>query len=169
MIQLRKATIDDLDILQYWDQQTHVIESDPDEDWNWAVELVRDPDWRDQFIAEIAGLAIGCIQIIDPALEETHYWGDVGPNKRAIDIWIGEQANLGKGYGSEMMRLALHHCFASPQVQEVLIDPLESNLKAIRFYKKIGFQFLEKRTFGLSDCEVYSIKRLDWGKRTEHL
>ncbi len=167
MIQLRKVNLGDLETLKYWDQQAHVIACDPNGDWHWEEELARAPVWRSQFIAELNGKALGFIQIIDPRLEDSHYWGtDIGSGKRAIDIWIGEQNNLGKGYGTEMMRQALHHCFKDPEVKEVLIDPLETNLKAIRFYKKIGFQFLEKRTFGLDSCAVYSMKRTDWEKRS---
>jgi aminoglycoside 6'-N-acetyltransferase len=33
---------------------------------------------------------IGFVQIIDPAREESHYWGDAPGGLRAIDIWIGE-------------------------------------------------------------------------------
>lgn len=40
------------------------------------------------------------LQIIDPYEEETHYWGPIKKNKRAIDIWIGEEKNLNKGYGT---------------------------------------------------------------------
>ncbi len=165
MIQLRKANIKDLSILQYWDKQEHVIASDPNDDWNWAIELKREPEWREQLVAEINGEAIGFIQIIDPEKEETHYWGKIDSNKRAIDIWIGEKENLNKGYGTEMMSLALERCFLDKDVTEVLIDPIESNRKAIRFYKKIGFGFVEKRSFGADTCEVYSIKREDWIKK----
>ena len=58
-----------------------------------------------------------------------------------------------------MMQLALEICFADLEVNEVLIDPLESNTKAIRFYKKLGFVFKEKRQFGEDRCEMYSIGR----------
>lgn len=81
-IQLRKASIADLKILQYWDTQPHVIASDPDDDWNWEIELQRESSWRIQLMAEWKGKAIGFVQIIDPQLEETHYWGDIGPGKR---------------------------------------------------------------------------------------
>lgn len=164
MIQLRKATIEDLSLLEYWDQQQHVIDADPNDDWNWAYELTRDPDWREQLIATLNGDPIGVIQIIDPALEETNYWGKVDPGKRAIDIWIGEADHLGKGYGSQMMKLALGRCFATPDVMEVLIDPLKSNVKAIRFYQSIGFEFLEERVFGQDLCEVHVFRRTDWEK-----
>jgi len=162
MVQLRKATIEDLKILEYWDKQEHVIESDPNDDWNWELELNREPAWRAQLIAEISGKPIGFIQIIDPAKEESKYWGEMEENKRAIDIWIGEKENLGKGYGTKMMRKALEICFENPDVDEVLIDPIESNEKAIQFYKKIGFEFKEKRVFYDDKCEVYSISRSKW-------
>ena len=164
MINLRTATIKDLDTLMYWDTKQHVIDSDPDDDWNWQNELKRDPEWRQQLIAELDGEPIGVVQIIDPEKEETHYWGDIGPNKRAIDIWIGEEQNLGKGYGTEMMTQALKICFESKEVEKVLIDPLESNLKAIRFYKRLGFKFVEQSTFGGQCCDVYSLSREDWLK-----
>lgn len=162
MIHLRKATIQDLDVLQLWDTQEHVIASDPNDEWDWEYELSRDPDWREQLMAEHNGDPIGFIQIIDPAEEESHYWGDVGKGKRAIDIWIGEAKNLGKGYGTKMMRLALARCFANNEVDEILIDPLESNRKAIGFYIKLGFRFVERRRFDQDDCEVYSLSRQDW-------
>lgn len=167
MITLRTASIDDLAILNYWDEQEHVKASGEDEDWDWAVELPRSVDWREQFIAEQSGHPIGCIQIIDPAEEETHYWGEVAANKRAIDIWIGEVEDLGKGFGTEMMTLALDHCFEEEQVTEVLIDPLASNKKAIRFYQKLGFQFVEKKTFEEDECEIYVMSRKRWTNRSK--
>src|SRR5688572_16727597 len=104
-LHLRTATISDLALLQHWDGQPHVIHSDPNDDWNWVMELQRYPVWREQLIAELNGRPIGFMQVIDPKTEETHYWGDVPANLRAIDIWIGEANDLGKGYGTEMMRL----------------------------------------------------------------
>jgi aminoglycoside 6'-N-acetyltransferase len=151
-----------LALLRDWDEQPHVIDSDPNDDWSWEVELARCPDWREQLIAEADGRPIGVIQIIDPAREESHYWGDVRPNLRAIDIWIGAAADLGKGYGTTMMQLALARCFSAPEVTAVIIDPLASNLDARRFYERLGFRFLELRLFGLDQCAVYELAREDW-------
>jgi aminoglycoside 6'-N-acetyltransferase len=161
-ITLRTATPADVDLLRHWDAQPHVIAADPDGDWNWETELGYTPDWREQLIAELAGRPIGCIQIIDPAREDSHYWGDVPNDLRAIDIWIGEAADLGQGYGTTMMWLALARCFADPAVTAVLIDPLASNTRAHRFYERLGFKFLEPRRFGDDDCRVYSLTRADW-------
>lgn len=161
-ITLRAATVADVDLLRHWDAQPHVIAADPNDDWGWGTELSHNPTWREQLIAELEGRPIGFIQIIDPAREDSHYWGDVPENLRAIDIWIGEAADLGQGYGTTMMRLALDRCFADPAVTAVLIDPLASNTRAHRFYERLGFKFLEHRRFGDDDCHVYHLTRAAW-------
>ncbi|HTE34642.1 MAG TPA: GNAT family N-acetyltransferase [Chryseolinea sp.] len=163
-IQLRHALPSDLAILEHWDTQPHVIQSDPNDDWHWEIELSRTPAWRELFIAELNGLPIGFIHLIDPALEDTHYWGEVPNNLRALDIWIGEKEDLGRGYGTIMMRLALDRCFNPPNVEAVLIDPLESNIRAHRFYERLGFKFIEKRRFDTDDCLVYRLDRDDWNQ-----
>ncbi len=163
VINLRPATIADLDLLRHWDEQTHVLAADPNDDWGWDIELDRSPIWREQLIAEIEDRSIGFIQIIDPVLEDSHYWGDVAPNLRAIDIWIGEESDLGKGYGTQMMKLALSKCFADPVVTAVLIDPLASNTRVHHFYERLGFKWIDRRYFGEDDCFVYQLSRADWG------
>ncbi|MGZ5248252.1 MAG: GNAT family N-acetyltransferase [Flavitalea sp.] len=156
---LRKAGPKDLGLLLQWDQQQHVIASDPNDDWNWEEELQSEPDWRQQFIAELDGRPIGFIQIIDPSKEITQYWGTVASGLRAIDIWIGEANDLGKGYGTSMMELAISICFEEAAVTGILIDPLASNKKAHRFYKRLGFQFQEEKWFGEDLCCVYRLFR----------
>lgn len=162
MMVLRPATLADLELLYHWDEQPHVIAASPNDDWGWEVELNRAPHWREQLIAEIEGRPIGFIQIIDPAQEDSHYWGEVPDNLRAIDIWIGESTDLGKGYGTVMMQLALARCFADPLVTAVLVDPLASNTRAHQFYERLGFQWVEHRRFGEDDCCVYRLNRANW-------
>ena len=166
MIRLRNATIEDISIIKYWDNQQHVIDSDPDDDWNWEHELLRTPEWREQLIAELDGRPIGFVQIINPAREDSRYWGDISEGFRAIDIWIGSENDLGKGYGTEIMQQSLARCFSEPEVKNVLIDPLSSNVRAIKFYERLGFKHMEDRQFGDSDCKVYSISRNNWDVRT---
>jgi aminoglycoside 6'-N-acetyltransferase len=80
---LRSATSADAVVLRHWDQQPHVWASDPNDNWAWEVELSKVPDVREQLIAEHDGRPIGFIQIIDPAREESHYWGDIPSGLRA--------------------------------------------------------------------------------------
>jgi aminoglycoside 6'-N-acetyltransferase len=73
----------------------------------------------------------------------------LAPGLRAIDIWIGEEDYLGRGLGTEMMRMAISRCFADPSVVDgILIDPMASNDCARRFYERLGFRFVENRKFG---------------------
>jgi aminoglycoside 6'-N-acetyltransferase len=163
-IHLRPATIADLPILLHWDEQPHVIASDLDGNFDWETELLHAPQWREQLMAELDGRPLGFVQIIDPAEEETHYWGDVPPGLRAIDIWIGEANDLGKGYGTIMMRLAIERCFSDPTVEAILIDPLATNVRAHRFYEHLGFRFVEQKRLGEdeSDCFVFELSRGAW-------
>jgi aminoglycoside 6'-N-acetyltransferase len=165
-VTLRYATPADLAVLRHWDEQPHVIAADPNDDWEWETELRRSPSWRQQLIAELDGRRIGFIQIIDPEQEETHYWGDISSGFRAIDIWIGESSDLGKGYGTQMMQLALDRCFADPEVTAVLVDPLYGNAGARRFYERLGFRPTKPRRFGDDECVVYRLDRADWERKT---
>lgn len=163
---LRAARPDDLALLLRWDDAPHLQDAggDPEANaWDWELELGRDVPWRTLLIAEHGVRPIGFLQIIDPASEETHYWGECGPGLRAIDIWIGEADALGQGHGSEMMRLAIDLCFADASVEAILIDPLASNTDAHRFYVRLGFRFEERRTFlGVDECCVFRLTRTDW-------
>jgi aminoglycoside 6'-N-acetyltransferase len=165
MLTLRRATVDDAPLLRRWDEEPHVVASDPTSDWQWETELAEDWPWRDQLVAEVDGVPIGFLQIIDPAEEVSRYWGDVPANLRAIDIWIGEAAYLGQGYGTRVMRWAIDFCFADPAVEAILIDPLASNTRAIRFYRRLGFKPVEERQFGEDLCLVLRLDRADWSIR----
>ena len=75
-VRLRTATAADVSVLCHWDSKPHVAEATGgDEPYDWKSELPRAVEWRAFLIAEVAGDPIGFIQIIDPAVEETHYWG----------------------------------------------------------------------------------------------
>jgi aminoglycoside 6'-N-acetyltransferase len=164
-ITLRQAIISDLPLLKYWDKKPHVIfatggDSDDEED-EWMKNQLQNPSkfvWI--YIAELDSRPIGVIQIVDPANEETHYWGKIEQGLRAMDIWIGEESDLAKGYGTTMMQLAINKCFENPEVTAILIDPLSKNLRAIKFYQKLGFVFLENRDFDDDNCDIYIKKRI---------
>jgi aminoglycoside 6'-N-acetyltransferase len=172
-VTLRKARIEDAAILSLWDRDEAVIashgeEAQADEIWRdeeWADEIAADPPWRTILIGEEDGRPVGAIVDIDPALEETHYWGDCGPGLRAFDTWIGAAADRSRGIGAQMMSLALFRAFEDPSVQSVIIDPIETNRRAIRFYERCGFRALERRRFGHDDCLVMRIDRNNFHRR----
>lgn len=161
-IKLRPVELTDIPLLLRWDEQPHVIACDPNGEWDWHEVISCDYDWQEMLVAELRGRPIGFLQIIDPAKEVTHYWGEVEDGLRAIDIWIGAADDLSRGYGTEMMQLAFDRCFKSDQVHGIMVDPLASNLIAHRFYERLGFQFVESRIFGGELCFVYRLDRKDW-------
>lgn len=168
---LRRAVPEDAAILARWDREPHVIAcatDDPEaevafEGAVWAEEIAASSDVSFYLIAEVDGRPIGAMQVIDPHREPTGYWGEVELNLRAIDIWIGETDALGQGYGTRMMTEALNGCFADPSVAAVVIDPLNSNTDAHRFYQRLGFRPVGRRLFNdEDDCLVMRLERADW-------
>jgi aminoglycoside 6'-N-acetyltransferase len=172
-LRLRAAELFDIPVLKHWDAQPHVISTTSDDpaaatghDVDWAEEIEGSSDVSRYYIAELAGRPIGAMQIIDPNLEPTHYWGKTEPNLRALDIWIGDGADLGHGYGETMMRLAFAMCFADGDVTAILIDPLASNTRAHKFYERIGFVPIGRQLFNdEDDCLVLRLTRGDWRAR----
>jgi len=170
VVVLRPAIPTDVVWLELWDDDPAVIACSTDdpnatmafEGIDWAEELAMQSEFYEYFIAELDGRPIGAMQICDPHNESTHYWGEIAPNLRAIDIWIGAAADRGKGHGAAMMRLALRRCFADPRVTAIVIDPLASNTRAHAFYRRLGFKPVGRRTFGEDDCLIHELTRHDW-------
>ena len=172
-VRIRAATIEDAGQLCQWDEKPHVQASISTSgtqsfDVDWEDELSARSDGTEFFIAEVGNVAIGALQIIDPAKERTHYWGPVAFDLRAIDIWIGEESYLGQGHGTHMMSWAIEHCFQPAHVQMIVIDPLSNNPRAHKFYRSFGFEFAGRRQFDAeSDCFLFQLTRVSWesGKR----
>ena len=172
-ITLRPMQLSDVPLLECWDRQPHVIAATTDDpsatkafgDTYWPDELALvAPDYR-YYIAELGDRAIGALQIIDPHTEPTHYWGEIEPNLRAIDIWIGSPDDLGKGHGEQMMRQAFQLCFSEVDITAIVIDPLASNARARRFYRRLGFVEEGRCMFGDDDCLVHRLTREAWRER----
>ena len=109
---------------------------------------------------------MGVLQVWVPHTEPSHYWGEIEPGLRAIDIWIGEPDALNGGIGTAMMTQALNDAFADPTVDAIIIDPLNSNTDAHRFYQRLGFRPEGRRVFNdEDDCLVHRLTRADWEAR----
>ncbi|MEQ1912873.1 MAG: GNAT family N-acetyltransferase [Vicinamibacterales bacterium] len=172
---LRRATLEDVAVLEQWDADPDVIAATSDDEsterafggLDWREELSLDSEVSYHLIAEVDGRPVGAMQICDPHVEPTHYWGDISPNLRAVDIWIGAERDRNKGYGREMMRRAHDRCFADPDVTAIVIDPLASNTRAIAFYHRLGYVTVEPRCFGDDDCLVLTLTRDAWLETAE--
>lgn len=95
-------------------------------------------------------------------------WIDLVHSEAWIGIGIGEREFWSRGYGTDMMRLALQYAFTELNVHRVSLGLMDYNLRALRSYEKAGFR-LEGRTRGdvqragrRNDSLWMGILREDW-------
>lgn len=61
----------------------------------------------------------------------------------SVDLFIGDQSFMGKGFGNEMLRKFIDEVVFSNEstIQTCVIGPETDNLRAIRAYEKAGFVY----------------------------
>ena len=57
-----------------------------------------------------------------------------------LGIFIGDEKNLSKGYGSEAIKLLLNFGFNELRLHSVILTTLSTNPRAIKAYEKCGFK-----------------------------
>ena len=63
---LRTATIDDVPLLEKWDEDEEAASWGGDDDnYDWDYELPRSVEWREFLIAEVDSVPVGMVVIID--------------------------------------------------------------------------------------------------------
>ncbi len=94
------------------------------------------------FIIGVNGKEVGYIQLYNPrdfAREDDMSFDELPHLLAAFDIFIGDPACVGKGYGSRIMKQFLVECV--DQIYEAcMVDPDTENVQAIRAYEKAGFE-----------------------------
>lgn len=62
-----------------------------------------------------------------------------------LGIFLGEEETLGKGYGSEAIKLLLNFAFNDLRLHNVMLTVYDFNERAIRAYTKCGFKEFGRR------------------------
>jgi len=73
-----------------------------------------------------------------------------------LGIFIGEEADRGKGYGKEVLSLLLEYCFDTLNLHNVMLKVFSFNERAIHTYKRVGFKEIGRRR------EAYFAKGKFW-------
>lgn len=92
------------------------------------------------YIALLDGEALGFIQSYVVMGSGDGWWeAETDPGARGIDQFLCDDARLGQGLGSAMIRGFVAMLFRDPSVTRVQTDPEPHNLRAIRAYRRAGF------------------------------
>lgn len=114
------------------------------------------------YIIKLCGNEVGFIQFYDfydfnnnSAIKEiiSEKYNDL-INTAGLDLFIGEEFYIGKGYGSKLMLDFLEN-FVKPEFDSCIVDPDIKNQRAVKSYSKAGFLEL-----GIVGNTVFLIKIL---------
>ena len=72
-------------------------------------------------------------------INHLHQRGEVG-------LFIGEEENRSKGYGTEALSLLVEYGFNYLNLKNIMLKVFSFNKRAIKSYEKIGFKVFAKRT-----------------------
>lgn len=76
-------------------------------------------------------------------------------NRRAtLGIFIGDREEREKGYGTEAIRLILDYGFNYLNLNNINLDVMEFNDRAIACYKKCGFKEIGRRRKSITRCRI---------------
>lgn len=90
---------------------------------------------------------------------------DVRNHRATLGILIGDKNYWGKGIGTEAIKLLIDYAFNKLNLKEINLGVISDNKRAIRVFKKIGFQIdrIEKKAVrhdeALFDKIIMSIKK----------
>ena len=66
-----------------------------------------------------------------------------------LGIFIGEQENLGKGYGTEAIKLLTNYAFQELRLHSIYLRTYDINERAVKAYEKCGFKEFGRRHDGV--------------------
>lgn len=142
-VHLRPITSEDTEKIVVWRNREFVRRNfiyqerfTPEGHKAWLQEQV-EPGHVAQFIICVEGIGeIGSVYLRDIDREQkTAEYG----------IFIGEEAALGCGYGTQAARLALDYGFGTLGLARIFLRFLEDNPRAGRSYEKAGFHWIENK------------------------
>jgi len=142
----RALTRADLPRLHEWLNRPHVAEW-----WEGAtsfeyIEQTHGADLNSnviwQYLAYLDGEAVGYVQLYRVVGADPDWWKDeTDEGARGVDQFLANEAQLGQGLGSEMVRQFVAEVFSNDAtVTKVQTDPSPQNGRAIRAYEKAGFR-----------------------------
>lgn len=138
---LRPLTDGDLPLLAEWRARPHVAArwGDPDPVDELASELLSGQVAA--YVGVLDGRDAAFVQVYRVMGSGDGWWPDEkDPGARGIDLFLADEADLGRGLGTELVRAVLDHLFADPAVSRVQADPAPDNHRAIATFFGAGME-----------------------------
>ena len=133
----RKATSDDLAMLNAWLSEPHVRE------WWDARAAYSEEDLADARVARRIVLAderpFAFMQDYAVHAWPDHHFSDLPAGSRGIDQFIGDPQMVGRGHGRAFIAARMQVLFEKG-VPVLAADPHPDNARAIAVYRKLGFE-----------------------------
>lgn len=146
-VHFRPVTPADFAMLREWMNRPHWREwwGDPEEELGFVADMLEGRDTTRPYIFEIEGAPAGYIQVWFIGHHQNETWiadnpwlAEFPPETVGVDLSIGEESMLAKGFGTETLRAFVAMLIRAGH-REIIIDPDPDNTRAVRAYEKAGF------------------------------
>ncbi|MBC6489720.1 GNAT family N-acetyltransferase [Flavihumibacter stibioxidans] len=134
---IRKYRPEDISLLQQWITDPELMFTVAGPGWNYPITTAQIEAHQQQYpskqlyIGEADGMPVAMGEII---VNEEHA-------PRLGRLLVGDQNKRGLGIGEKFIRELMSECIRLYHPDSICLFVLETNLSAIRLYKKIGFSF----------------------------
>jgi RimJ/RimL family protein N-acetyltransferase len=164
-IRFRPMTRDDLSLVHEWHQRPHVVR------W-WTVRktfeeteahylpTIEGTDPTQHYLALLDGEPLGMVQTyLVSAYPDYAALIEEGEGTAGLDLFIGDEAQTGRGLGTEMIRRFVDEIvFARPETTACAADPDVRNTASLRAFEKAGFQAV-REFVDPEDNELHTLVR----------
>lgn len=161
---LRPMTVEEIPLFFKWATQ-----SDATPYWYGELQGDKIPsyeeflkDWKSHYFDGSAPEKGRCFMILvdNDAIGQVNYNEiDRGDNSVELDIIIADDRHKNKGYGSDALRTLTRYLFREMDVQKCWIDVIKKNPRALKAYKKAGFNII--KTFIDMGIECYRLELIN--------
>lgn len=137
----REFTPIDIVLFEAWLNKEYIKKWYSDQE-DWLLEVKSDDfAFIHHFIVEEDGKPMGFCQYYDYSIpgEDWHGAFDI-TDTYSIDYLIGEEAYLGKGYGTRIIKTLIEKIFAETSAQKIIVQPDNDNSASRNTLLSAGFQ-----------------------------
>ncbi|TYC79900.1 GNAT family N-acetyltransferase [Stappia sp. BW2] len=148
MISFRSVTAEDLPMLANWLARPHWRHwwGDPEEELSHIRDMIEGRDTTRPFIFQSNGADKGYIQVWfvgdqqGGAHAADYPWLDLLPSDAVgVDLSIAVEEDLSRGLGTRTLQAFVRELREQGH-ERIIIDPDPANLRAVKAYRKAGFQ-----------------------------